>query len=152
MCADIPSHTIPGGGTVPPSPPPCDRKEIRSSNNRYNGGKDGYFWAYFPFGNKYSKCKHSIEEQIWIYHRYNNKGCVHTFEIGSRECISPSNIANLKKLQKFCKPSVSFKAMTKIYLVLLSYNTYRKRKTLDWDQKTPFLKTTSKYRGHYYQN
>ena len=36
---------------------------------------------------------------------------VHPFEIGSRGYISPSNKANLKKLYKFCKPSVSFKAM-----------------------------------------
>ena len=36
---------------------------------------------------------------------------VHPFEIGSRGYISPSNKANLKKLHKFCKPSVSFKAM-----------------------------------------
>ena len=40
------------------------------------------------------------------------KGCVcSSFEIGSRGYISPSNKANLKKLHKFCKPSVSFKAM-----------------------------------------
>ena len=38
---------------------------------------------------------------------------VHPFEIGSRGYISPSNKANLKKLHKFCKPSVSFKAMCK---------------------------------------
>ena len=36
---------------------------------------------------------------------------VHPFEIGSRGYISPSNKVNLKKLHKFCKPSVSFKAM-----------------------------------------
>jgi len=36
---------------------------------------------------------------------------VHPFEIGSRGYISPSNKANLKKLHKFCKPSVNFKAM-----------------------------------------
>ena len=35
----------------------------------------------------------------------------HPFEIGSRGYISPSNKANLKKLHKFCKPSVSFEAM-----------------------------------------
>jgi len=38
---------------------------------------------------------------------------VHPFEIGFRGYISPSNKANLKKLHKFCKPSVSFKAMRK---------------------------------------
>ena len=27
--------------------------------------------------------------------------------------------------------------------VLSSYHIFRKRKTLDWDQETPFLKTTS---------
>ena len=31
---------------------------------------------------------------------------VHTFEIGSRGYISPSNKAILKKLHKFCKPAV----------------------------------------------
>jgi len=36
---------------------------------------------------------------------------VHSFEIGSRGYISPSNKENLQKLHKFCKPSVSFKAM-----------------------------------------
>ena len=36
---------------------------------------------------------------------------VHPFEIRSRGYISPSNKAILKKLHKFCKPSVSFKAM-----------------------------------------
>ena len=36
---------------------------------------------------------------------------VHPFEISSRGYISQSNKANLKKLHKFCKPSVSFKAM-----------------------------------------
>ena len=61
---------------------------------------------------------------------------VHPFEIGSRGYISPSNKAILKKLHKFCKPSVSFKAMCENLssLAVLS---------LDWDQETPFLKTTS---------
>ena len=36
---------------------------------------------------------------------------VDPFENGSRGYISPSNIANQKKLHKFCKPSVIFKAM-----------------------------------------
>ena len=36
---------------------------------------------------------------------------LHPFEISSRGYISPSNKANLKKLHKFCKPSVSFKAL-----------------------------------------
>ena len=36
---------------------------------------------------------------------------VHPFEISSRGYISPSNKVNLKKLHKYCKPSVSFKAM-----------------------------------------
>ena len=36
---------------------------------------------------------------------------VHPFEIGSRGYILPSNKENLKILHKFCKPSVSFKAM-----------------------------------------
>ena len=71
---------------------------------------------------------------------------VHPFEIGSRGYISPSNKANLKKLHKFCKPSVSFKAMCEnlsSLAKLSSYHIIRKRKTLDWNQKTPFLKTTS---------
>ena len=61
---------------------------------------------------------------------------VHPFEIGSREYISPSNKANLKKLHKFCKPSVSFKAMQCENLsslaMMSSYHIFRKRKTLDW--------------------
>jgi len=71
---------------------------------------------------------------------------VHPFEIGSRRYISTSNKENLKKLHKFCKPSVSFKAMCEnlsSLAVLPSYHIYRKRKTLNWDQETPFLKTTS---------
>ena len=68
---------------------------------------------------------------------------VHPFEIGSRGYISPLNKANLKKLQKFCKPSVSFKAMCENLSIYQSYHIFRKRKTLDWDQETPFLKTTS---------
>ena len=73
---------------------------------------------------------------------------VHPFEIGSRGYISPSNKAILKKLHEFCKPSASssFKAMCKNLssrAVLSSYHIFRKRKTLDWDQETPFLKTTS---------
>ena len=70
---------------------------------------------------------------------------VHPFEIGSRGYISPSNKANLKKLHKFCKPS--FKAMCEnlsSLAVLSSYNIFRKRNRLDWDQETPFLKTTFK--------
>ena len=69
---------------------------------------------------------------------------VHPFEIGGS--ISPSNKANLKKLHMFCKPSVSFKAMCEnlsSLAVLSSYLIFRKRKTLDWDQETPFLNTTS---------
>ena len=65
---------------------------------------------------------------------------VHTFEIGSRGYISPSNKANLKKLHKFYKPSVSFKAMCEnlsSLAVLSSYHIFRKRK------ETPFLKTIS---------
>jgi len=52
-----------------------------------------------------NKYEHSITD---ITTRY---VFVDPFEIGSRGYISPSNIANLKKLHKFCKPSVSFKAM-----------------------------------------
>jgi len=55
-------------------------------------------------------------------------------------------ITDIKKLHKFCKPSVSFKAMCEnisSLAVLSSYHIFRKRKTLDWDQETPFLKTTS---------
>ena len=66
--------------------------------------------------------------------------------IGSKGYISLSNKANLKKLPKFCKPSVSFKAMCEnlsSLAVLSSYHIFRKRKTLDWDQETPFLKTIS---------
>ena len=64
---------------------------------------------------------------------------VHPFEIGSREYISPSNKANLKKLHKFCKPSVGFKAMCEnlsCLAVLPSCHIFRQRKTLDWDQET----------------
>ena len=46
---------------------------------------------------------------------------VHPFEIGSRGYISPSSPSNeaiLKKLHKFCKPSVSFKAMCRNLLSL----------------------------------
>ena len=72
---------------------------------------------------------------------------VHRFEIGSRGYISPSNKANLKRLHKFCKPSVSFKAMYEnlsSLAVLSSYHIFRKGKTLDWDQETRLiLKTTS---------
>ena len=66
---------------------------------------------------------------------------VHPFEVGSQ-----SNKAILKKLHKFCKPSVSFKARCEnlsSLAVLSSYHIFRKRKTLDWDQESPFLKTTS---------
>ena len=45
----------------------------------------------------------------------------------------------LKKLYKFCKPSVSFKAMCEnlsSLAMLSSYHIFRKRKTLDWDQET----------------
>ena len=72
---------------------------------------------------------------------------VHRFEIGSRGYISPSNKANLKRLHKFCKPSVSFKAMYEnlsSLAVLSSYHIFRKGKTLDWDQEPRLiLKTTS---------
>ena len=64
----------------------------------------------------------------------------------AQEDTSPSNKANLKKLHMFCKPSVSFKAMGEnisSLAVLSSYHIFRKRKTLDWDQEIPFLKTTS---------
>ena len=66
---------------------------------------------------------------------------VHPFEISSRGYISPSNKANLKKLHKFCKPSVSFKAMCENLsnlAVLSSYHIFRKQ-----NQETPFLKTIS---------
>jgi len=68
---------------------------------------------------------------------------VHPFEIDSRGYISPSNKAYLNKLHKFCKPSVSFKAMCEnlsSLAVLSSYHIFRKQKTLDWDQETPLLK------------
>ena len=73
---------------------------------------------------------------------------VNPFEFGSRIYISPSSKANLKKLHMFCKPSVSFKAMCEnlsslSVLSVSSYHICRKRKILDWDQETPFLKTTS---------
>ena len=69
---------------------------------------------------------------------------VYPFEIGSRGYISPLNKANLKKLHKFCKLSVNFKAMCEnlpSLAVLSSYHIFRRRKTLNWDQETPFLKT-----------
>ena len=56
--------------------------------------------------------------------------------------------ANLKKLHKLCKPSVVSKQCAKIYQALQcfsvsSYRIFRKQKTLDWDQETLFLKTSS---------
>ena len=57
------SNGVPGGSTVT-LPPPCDRTETRSSNYRYNGGKDGYFRAYCPIRNKYQKCQRSKDEQV----------------------------------------------------------------------------------------
>ena len=72
--------------------------------------------------------------------------CLFTLLKSAQEDISPSNKSNLKKLNKFCKPSVSFKAMCEnlsSLAVLSSYHIFRKRKTLDWDQETQFLKTTS---------
>ena len=62
---------------------------------------------------------------------------VHPFEIGSRGYISPSNKANLKKLHK-----LGSKQCAKIYKVLQCYHHTKKTKTLDWEQKTLFLKTT----------
>ena len=59
---------------------------------------------------------------------------VHPFEIESRGYISVSNKANLKKLRKFCKPSVGFRAMCEnlsSLAVLSSYHIFRKRKTLE---------------------
>ena len=61
---------------------------------------------------------------------------VHPFEIGSRGYISPSNKANLKKLHK-----LGSKQCAKIYCSATIIP--RKRKTLDWEQKTLFLKTIS---------
>ena len=87
--------------------------------------------------NKHSKDENKYEH--FITDLTTRDVSVHPFEIGSRGYISPSNKANLKKLHKFCKPSVSFKAMYEN----LSSHIFRKRKTLDWDQETPFLKTTS---------
>ena len=61
---------------------------------------------------------------------------VHPFEIGSRGYISPSNKANLKKMPKYCKPSVSFKRIcAKNYQALQCCH--------HWDQETLFLKTPS---------
>ena len=65
---------------------------------------------------------------------------VHPFEIGSRGYISLPNKANLKRLHKFCKPSVySFKAVCGNLSNLASYHIFKKQKTLDWDKETPFL-------------
>ena len=71
--------------------------------------------------------------------------CLFTLLKSAQEDISHHQIKQiLKKLHKFCKPSVSFKAMCEnlsSIAVLSSYNIFRKQKTLDWDQETPFLKT-----------
>ena len=44
---------------------------------------------------------------------------VHSFVIGTRRYISPSNKANLKKLHKFCKPDVRFKALCEIAVLVI---------------------------------
>ena len=62
---------------------------------------------------------------------------VHPFEVGSQ-----SNKAILKKLHKFSKPSVSFKARCEnlsSLAVLSSYHIFRKRKTLDHGTKKPLF-------------
>ena len=132
MYADIPSHTIPGGGTVPPpmllvTAEKPDLVIIDRMEEKMNALKM----------NKY---EHFITDIT------TRDVSVHPFEIGSRRFISPSNKANLKKMHKFCKPSVSFKAICEnlsSLAVLSSYHIFRKRITLDWDRETPFLKTTS---------
>ena len=53
---------------------------------------------------------------------------VHPNEIGSRGYISPSNKANPKKLHKYCKPSVSFKAMCKNPSSLAVLSSYHLKK------------------------
>ena len=58
-----------------------------------------------------------------------------------------------QQLHRFCKPSVSFKALCENLsnlAVLSSYHILRKRKTLDWDHGTPFLKPTSEKLSYIY--
>ena len=53
------------------------------------------------------------DEQVWTFNTDITTMDVsfYPLAIGSKGYISLSNKANLKKLHKFCKPSVSFKAM-----------------------------------------
>ena len=72
---------------------------------------------------KMNKCEHFIKDIT------NRDVSVHPFEVDSRGHISPSNKANLKKLHKFCKPSVRFKAMREnisCLAVMSSYHIFRK--------------------------
>jgi len=69
--------------------------------------------------------------------------CLFILLKSGQEDISHHQISGLKKLHKFCKPSVSFKAMCENLSSLAvpsSSHIFRKRRTLDWDQETPFLK------------
>ena len=117
--ADIPSHTLPGGGTVhllvtaqKPDLIIIDRMEekldifeltVPLETNIKNANTQ-----------KMNKYEHFITDKT------NRDVSFHPFEIGSRGYILPSNKANLKKLHKFCKPSVSFKQCAKIYQALQS--------------------------------
>ena len=147
MYADIPSKTLPGGGTVPPHLLVTAQKPDLVIMDRIEEKMD-IFELTVPLE---TNIKNANTQKMNKYEHFitditTRDVSVHPFEIGSRGYISPSNKANLKKLHKFCKPSVSFKAMCEnlsSLAVLSSYHIFRKRKTLDWDQETPFLKTTS---------
>ena len=130
---------------------PCDRTETRSSIiiNRMEE-KRNIFELTVPLK---TNTKNVNTQKMNKYEHFmtditTREVSVHSFEIGSRGSISPSNKANLKKLHKFCKPGFVSNQCAKIYqaliaAVLSSYHIFRKRKTLDWDQETPFLKITS---------
>ena len=127
------SRPIPGGGTVPPNLLMTAEKPDLVIIDRMEEKMD-IFKLPVPLDTNIKNASTNILSQIITM-----DVSVHPFEIGSRGYISPSKKANLKKLLSFtmCENLSSL-------AVLSSYHIFRKQKTLiDWDQETPFLKTTS---------
>ena len=145
------SRSIPFQGEVlfPPSPP-CDRTETMDLViiDRMEEKMD-IFELTVPLE---TNIKNANTQKMNNYEHFITNitilgMCLFTLWKSAQEDISNHQIKQIQRnCISSCKPGVSFKAMCEnlsSLAVLSSYHIFRKRKTLDWDQETPFLKTIS---------
>ena len=138
LYADIPPHSLPGGGTIPPH---LSVTSLKPDICILHEGKADIFELTVPLDpnipaahiRKSEKYLHFITDCTTI--RVN----VHPFEIGYRGYISLDNKIRLKLLHSFCDPKIKFTEFMKnisTISLMSSYYLFIQRHSADWNTET----------------